>query len=333
MDKNNVIALDKAGLKILSTIERNSRIPISGLARKSRVSRTVAEYRLKQLEAKGIIRGYYCLLDPSKFGLMVWKLWVSLRPVSTEQRKEFFSYIGKHPQVWWYAECAGIYDAVICVLAKSPHEFNHFFNSLQDKYGRIIVDSAILINVSFEYHTRGFLLDVLSRLIETSFQEKPLLKPISNDALKILSVLSVNSRTNYSELTEKTGLNVKTVKKIIQDLQKSGVIVYFRPSIDINKIGFESYKVFLYLHNPRGGVLPSVVHWCREQKNIIAIISCVGPWQLELEIEIDTFRNLANLLTELKDQFADIVRNYETLLITKEGNYQLDLIDKMNRNK
>ena len=109
------------------------------------------------------------------------------------------------------------------------------------------------------------------------------------------------------------------------------MIVYFRPSIDTSKIGYESYKVFLYLHNPRGGVLPSVVHWCREQKNIIAIISCVGPWQLELEIEIDTFRNLANLLTELKDRFSTIVRNYETLLITKEGNYELDLIDKINR--
>ena len=333
MDKNNSIELDKVDKKILSTIELDSRIPTSKLARKARVSRTIAEYRLKQLEAKGIIRGYYCLLDPSKFGLMVWKLWVSLRPVSTEQRKEFFSHIGKHPQVWWYAECAGIYDVVICILAKSPHEFNHFFNSLQDKYGRSIVDSTILINVSFEYHTRGFFLDIPSRLIETSFQERPLLRPISDDAMGILSLLSVNSRINYSELAKKTELNVKTIKKIIQDLKKSGVIVYFRPSIDTSKIGFESYKVFLYLHNPRGGVLPSVVHWCREQKNITAIISCVGPWQLELEIEIDTFRNLASLLTELKDRFSDVVRNYETLLITKEGNYQLDLIDKISRNK
>src|SRR3989338_9469824 len=144
MDKNNIIELDKADKKILSTIELDARIPISELARKVRVSRTVAECRLKQLEEKGIIRGYYCLLDPSKFDLTVWKLWVSLRPVSKGQRHEFFDYIEKCKKVWWYAECAGIYDAVICILARTPHEFNHFFNILQEKFGRSIGDSSIL---------------------------------------------------------------------------------------------------------------------------------------------------------------------------------------------
>ena len=45
-------------------------------------------------------------------------------------------------------------------------------------------------------------------------------------------------------------------------------------------------------------------------------------------MEIDTFRNLAELLTELKDKFAEIVRGYETILITKEGGYDLNLIER-----
>ncbi len=331
MDKISKIGLDVNDRKILSSIEADARIPISELARKTRISRIVAEYRLKQLEKKGIIRGYYCLLDPSQFSLTVWKLWVSLRSTSQSQREDFFRYIEKHPQVWWYAECAGIYDAVICVLAKDPHEFNHYFNTLQDKYGKIITNSAILINVSFEYHTRGFLLKRESRLIESSFLEKPTATKISDAAFAVLRLLSLNSRMSYAELSKRTKRNAKTIKKLIADLKSSGVIVYFRPSINTVKIGYESYKVLLYLHNPRGGILPSVVHWCRIHPNIMAIISCVGPWQLELEVEIDTFRNLMILLTELKDRFSDIVRGYETLLVTNEGNYELDLIDKIER--
>ncbi len=331
MDKIHKIELDRVDRKILSAVETDARIPISKLARKARVSRTIAEYRLKQLEAKGIIRGYYCLLDPSKFGLTVWKLWVSLRP--TPQRQELFSYIEKHPRVWWYAECTGNYDAVVCVLARDPHEFNHYFNELQDRFGRIITNSAILINVSFEYHTRGFLLNKESKLIESSFLEKPMVKAISASYFDLLRLLSLNSRTNYSTLSKKTEKNVKTIKKTIEELKKSGIIVYFRPSVDTMKLGYESYKVLLYLHNPRGGILPSVVHWCRMQSNITAIISCVGPWQLELEVEIDTFRNLTILLTELKDKFPDLVKGYETLLVIREGNYELNLIDKIERMK
>ena len=168
-----------------------------------------------------------------------------------------------------------------------------------------------------------------SRLIETSFQEKPQLKYISAGQISLLTALSSDSRINYAKLSEKINKNVKTIKKTIQELKKSGIIVYFRPSIDSTKLGYEYYKVLLYLHNPRGGILPSIVHWCRNQQNIIAIISCVGPWQLELEIEIDTYRNLCNILTELKDTFSNTIKSYETLLIINEGNYQLDLIGRV----
>lgn len=322
------INIDRVDKKILSILEVNARTPVSELARKIGKSRTIIEYRLKQFEKKGIVRGYYCLLDPSKFGLTVWKLWISLHAISKEQRSKFFIFLEHNPHVWWYAECAGIYDAVICVLAKSPHEFNHFFDGIQENYGSLITDSAILINVSFEYHVRGFLLDNPSRLIGTSFQEKPLTKKLPKDAIKILRLLSRNSRITYAELSHQTHKNVKTIKKTIQALKKYGVIVYFRPSIDITKLGYEYYKVLLYLHNPRGGILPPIVHWCRNQKNITAVISCVGPWQLELEVEIDTYRNLCAMLTELKDKFPGIIKSYETLLITKEGNPELDLVEK-----
>lgn len=331
MTEMNNIRIDKLDRQILSIIELDARIPISELARKARTSRTVAEYRLKQFEENGIVRGYYCLLDPSRFGLTVWKLWLSFHKISQDERSKFFMYIEKHPRIWWYAECAGVYDVVLCVLAKTPHDFNNFFNTLQDKHSNIIGDSTILINVSFEYHTRGYLTNSQSKLIESSFQEKPLIKKISDDAIHILKLLSINSRISYSEISQKTKKNVKTIKSIIQELKKSGVIVYFRPSIDTPKLGYEYYKVLLYLHNPRGGILPSIVYWCRLKKNIVAIISCVGPWQLELEIEIDTFRNLCTLLTELKDQFPDVVKSYDTLLITKEGNFELDLVDKVIR--
>ncbi len=331
MAEINNTRLDKIDRKILSEIEKDARMPITQLAKKAHVSRMIAEYRLQQFEEKGIIRGYYVLLDPSRFGLTVWKLWVSLHASHQEQKEKFFSFIEKHPRVWWYAQCAGIYDAVICVLATTPHDFNSFFNMIQEKFGNLISSSAILINVSFEYHARGYLLDKQSKMIETSFQEKPLTKKLSADAIAMLKFLSKESRIKYSELAEKTKRNVKTIKKTLQELRKSGIIVYYRPSIDASKYGYEYYKVLLFLNNPRGGVLPSLVYWCRLQKNITAVISCVGPWQLELEIEIDTFRNLCTILTELKDKFPDVLKSYETLLLTKEGNYSMDLIERVGK--
>ncbi|MBI3034573.1 Lrp/AsnC family transcriptional regulator [Candidatus Woesearchaeota archaeon] len=319
-----------ADLKILAAIEADARTPITVLAKKARISRAVAEYRLRSLEKKGAIRGYYCLLDPSKFGLTVWKLWISLRG-SQSQKQEFYSHIQSNPRVWWYAECAGTYDAVICVLARTVHGFNNFFLSLQEKYGDKITDSAILINVSFEYHTRGYLLGRQSSLIQTSFLQKISNRKIPDGWNSILKPLSANSRISYSELSMKTGKNAKTIKKAITELKRAGIIVYFRPSIDTAILGYEFYKVLVYLHNSPGGIVPSIVHWCRAQQNITAMIYCVGPWQLELEVEIGSFANLMKMLRELKDRFPDLIKSYDALLITKEGNYELDLMDKIRK--
>ncbi|MBI3051582.1 Lrp/AsnC family transcriptional regulator [Candidatus Woesearchaeota archaeon] len=330
MDKNNNSKLNNADKRIIAAIETDARTSIAELAKRAKVSRTVAEYRLRKLEDGGVVRGYYCLLDPSRFGYTVWKLWISIR-AGAEEKHNFFQYVEKHPRIWWYAECAGVYDAVLCVLARTPHEFNKFFNHLQDRFGKGITDSAILINVSFEYHTRGYLLNKHSHLIRSSFQEDAKARSINPNTLGILQHLSLNSRMSLVELHMKTGKNVKTIKNAISELKSSGVIVYFRPSVDTTKLGVDFYKVLIYIHNSIGGIIPSIASWCRAQKNITAIIFCVGPWQLELEVEIDTFRNLSMMLKELKDKFPDVVKHHETLLVTKEGNFELDLINRLKR--
>ncbi len=316
--------------RVLAALEINARISISGISKAARVSRAVAQYRLKKLEESGLIRGYYCLLDPAKFGYTVWKLWMSLRETN-EEKQAFFNYVERQPRVWWYAESTGVYDAVICVLAKTPHEFNDFFNKLQNRFGKEITDSAILINVSFEYHSRGYLLNRHSQLIKSSFQESVDSKLINTHYLPILHELSKNSRASLVELGQKTGKDTKTIKKAINDLTKSGIIVYFRPSINTTQLGMDLYKVLIYVHNSKGGIIPTIASWCRVQKNITAIIFCVGPWQLELEVEIDTFRSLSLMLKELRHKFPDVVRQYETLLVIREGNFELDLINRISK--
>ncbi len=324
-------ALDKTDRRILAAIETDARRHVSEIARMTNVSRTVAEYRLKNMEKRKIIRGYYCLLDPSKFGFSVWKLWLALNPKPKRKRSELVMFLSENPRVWWYSECSGAYDIVICILCKGPHEFYDFLTLLQSKWGDMITDSVTLINVSFEYHTRGYLLGEKSKLIGTSFQKKPKPHNITPAETEILGILCRNSRTGIAEIARETGRNVKTVRKCIKNLQDSGVIVYFRPSIDASAYGFEYYKVLLYLHNPNVEAQKSISYWCRRHPNIIAVISCVGPWQLELEAEVSSFMDLAKMLTDLRDTFPDTVKRYEALIILNEGNYELDLIRSISK--
>ncbi|MCB9362923.1 Lrp/AsnC family transcriptional regulator [Candidatus Woesearchaeota archaeon] len=319
--------IDKTDRKILSLLESNARMAVSDMSRKGKISRSVVEYRLHKLLSEKVVRGYYALLDPSKFGYTVWKVWLTLR----SHKEQMYRWFGQAPEIWWFSKCTGSYDVVLCVLAKTPHQFHEFLSRLQNTFPEHISDSAILINVSFEYHTRGYLLGTRSKMIGTSFQQAPKDTELSKHDIELLKEVSEDSRQQYAQLCQKLDRHIKTIQHRLKELIKQGIIVYYRPSIDMTKVGYEFYKVLVYLHNPGSEEMPSIYEFLRKNGHVVAVISCVGPWQLELEIEIDTYRNLCTLLTELRDEFPKTIKNFDTLLVTEEGNDDLNLVDKVMR--
>ncbi|GEM_PF-2026013 len=328
-DLNNKIVLSKIDKKILCILEKDARTAITSIAKQMHISRSIAEYHLRKLEEKKIIKGYFCLLDPSQFGLTVWKLWLSTRFESNFAREIFFLDLESDQRIWWYAECVGKFDVVLCILAKTPHMCNQFVIELQKKYGKNIQNSDLLINVSFEYFTRGFLMGKSSTRIEHIFQQDPVEKKISSDERKLLYLLGKNSRASLIEIARTLHKNVKTIKNNILHLKKDGIILYFRPALDLTIVGYEFYKVLLYLHN--GGIATkSIATFCENEQNVTAVISCVGPWQVELEVEVASYRDLSLLLKKLRDIFPQIIKSYETLLVVREGKYNLDLANKMD---
>ena len=60
--------MDEIDKKILIELVQNSKIPISQLAKKIKVSRDIASYRLNKLKSTGIIRDYITEIDINKLG-------------------------------------------------------------------------------------------------------------------------------------------------------------------------------------------------------------------------------------------------------------------------
>lgn len=51
--------LDKTDLKLLQVLEEDARQTLSQIAKKLKTSQQVVSYRLKSLEKRGIVGGYY----------------------------------------------------------------------------------------------------------------------------------------------------------------------------------------------------------------------------------------------------------------------------------
>ena len=73
-------------LQILALLDQNSRISISKLAKKLRLSKDGVNYRIKKLEKEKIITRYFADIDVSKLGLILNKATFQFQNVNQEDQ-------------------------------------------------------------------------------------------------------------------------------------------------------------------------------------------------------------------------------------------------------
>ena len=88
-------------MKILRELDFDARQPVSQIARKVGLSPEVTAYRIKQLEKKGIITGYYPVIDLSKLGYMFCRYLMEMERVTPEIEKKFIEFASNNPWMSW----------------------------------------------------------------------------------------------------------------------------------------------------------------------------------------------------------------------------------------
>lgn len=71
MDLQNEKLLDQIGLKIVSVLQENARMPLSRIGKKVGLSAPAVAERMRKLEAAGIIKGYHARIAPEAVGRSV----------------------------------------------------------------------------------------------------------------------------------------------------------------------------------------------------------------------------------------------------------------------
>ena len=84
--------LDKKDKQILYQLDLDSRQSYKQIGKKSKLSREVVQYRIKQLEKKGIIRGYQTLIDVSKLGYLNCRFFIKFQKDSPEEENLVIEY-------------------------------------------------------------------------------------------------------------------------------------------------------------------------------------------------------------------------------------------------
>lgn len=138
---------------------------------------------------------------------------------------------------------------------------------------------------------------------------------------KILNLLCQNSRTPSTIISKKVALSRDAVSYRINNFIKNGVIQGYRTIIDISKLGYDSYHVFLQLNQPTKKVEDELIKKFKAYPFIRAILKFSGKYDFELAIIAKNIKEFDEIFDKILHDCSKYLQDYVVLIITK--NYKI----------
>ena len=162
---------------------------------------------------------------------------------------------------------------------------------------------------------------------------------------KIMYELFLNSNQSISSISKKTKINKSVIKYRIKKLEKKGIIQGYNIILNLQKIQYRLYRLFISLQYTSPGKEKEIISFFKEKKNTWEIETSNGKYDIILTILIRNHEELFLYYKEIMDKFSShfkiiaISESYETFGFRSNINqenkqknysqkYKLDTIDK-----
>lgn len=309
--------MNKKDRQILYELDLNARIPLTELAKKVALSPQTTKYRIEQLEKNKLIKKYVTFFDAAKLGYLYYRFYVRFENTSSDEEYQIIEYLKNHSHVIWFISTSGKWDLEVLFAARN---FIHYNNMLKDFYKEFpdkLTNNITSVSIANYHQRRGYLLNKKTE-VQLSYGGEPIKKEIDKIDKKMMEILNQNSRLNASEVGEQLGLNYKTIQYRLKRLEEKGIIQAFRTWIDFKKIGYVYHKAMFKLKNFSDKEEKKILQFCKQNKNVMYVITCVWPWNVEIEVQAESEETFLKIVKEFRNLMEHTVIDFDTLTITEE---------------
>lgn len=309
--------LDMVDRKILLELDNNARITFSKIGKKLRIGKNNVQYRVKSLIKDGVIISFVTQFSIGNLGLFLGKIYMQIAGVTDQTRQEIYDYLIRDKRLNWVAECEGRWNLMIAGYIENVKQLDSIKRDFFRKYEEYVTAYDVVFVVEAYISKRNYLVPH-SKIIKEIKKFIGLKKAVLDkyDSM-VIHAIANDARFNYVDIAKKLKLNVKTVQKRVKDLEQKGVIQDYIMLIDLKKIGYNFFKICIFLQNYESRY-EQFLKYCINHPNVIHVIESLGPWEIELEIEAERLQDFYDLVHEIRNQFASIIKRIDSVIIVNE---------------
>lgn len=323
--------LDKFDLKLLTELEKDSRKTLSQISKSLKTSQQVISYRMKSLEKRNVIGGYYTIINLTKLGYTSYRTMIRLSNITEKKHKEIINYLMKQKNVLWLVDCSGRWDILVNFMAKNIIHYNSMLRELKNKFSSQIQNYDILTILEVIYFGRDYFTNTSSRLENAPYfgREWEILK-VDKKNLQILSLISVDARMSSVDIASKINISANTVALRIKELKKLGLIQGFKPLIHLENTSYSGYKALVKFHNITEEKEKEIINYLKISPKVVGVIRLIGLWDFEIEFEVDKNEEMLKITRNFRDKFKAVIKEFEVIPLFHEYKYNFlpgDLLD------
>jgi len=123
---------------------------------------------------------------------------------------------------------------------------------------------------------------------------------------KLLFELDKNARIPEAKLAKLVNKSKDTVRYRISQLEKEGIIRGYRTWIDLTKLGYVSYKMYLKL-SATSEQLEKMKEFLRQERSCFAIFTADGAWTLGLAFFAKNHEEFYEIQNRLRGKFDNLI--------------------------
>lgn len=321
--------LDKTDRKLVTELDRNSRASYSEIARGTGISQETVRYRLGKLLESGVIKYRFAVIDYSKLGYTSSKLLLKLQSASDDEIEEVLSFLCKEPSTLWVSRIDGPYEICAVFRTHAAQQLHEALVKISSRFGNLISDRQLSLNIHARYLTRDYLISRNRKKAgDKGYSSGEVGEPLDVTSQIILRLLAADSRISLSAIAEELERNDRVVPLTpeaigvrIKKLEKTGVINGYHLWLDNSLIGQLHYKVLFLLNAETHAKLADVRAYCERHPRIVFMITALGRWDLELDMEVSSVDECRAIIREISAKFPHAFREWTVLLVTRIAKY------------
>lgn len=308
--------IDLKDRKILYELDLNARQSDAAIGKKVGLSKDVVNRRIKKLIEKGVIKHFYTMVDVTRLGYISGRLFIKFQYDTPESEIEMVKLFVSKPYTWWIGRIEGQRDLCLTIWAKDTYDFFDIIREVQREYKWLIKDFIPGIYAKFYQYKRTYLLNKPtddSKPVTTCFRE---VVDFDQTDIDLLKVIAAEARIPTIDIANRLNVTSDTVRARLKKLIDKKVIQGFRAALDLRKLGYLWYKIRLDLEDV--SKIPNILRYAHNHPNIVYAYEVIGGYDVELELEVESYEKFKEILNEIRDRFSKEIRYCDHFLFSEE---------------